>query len=122
MQTLRGKDVTGEFHESTNVSYDAKDRRKEDVTFAAQSSLHEIALTAEDMEDIRVFMPLLLTSEDLPQYSLTYAGQQHVDDLDTYRVSRRAEERKKGLAIFSRANLGGYAGFSNRESLRQERS
>ena len=78
------RDVTGEFHEVTNVSYDEKGRRREEVTFAAQNTLRGIQLTAEDMEDIRVFMPLMLTSEDLPGYNLTYAGQQHVDDLDTY--------------------------------------
>jgi len=84
VKTLSGKDVTGEFHELTNVSYDEKGKRQENVTFAAQSSLRGVALTPEDMEDIRVFMPLLLTREDLPQYNLTYTGQQHVDDLDTY--------------------------------------
>ncbi len=93
MQTLAGKNVTGEFHEITKVSYDEKGRRQEEVTFAAQSTLRGIQLTAEDMEDIRVFMPLMLTSEDLPQYSLTYAGQQHVDDLDTYEF--HVEPKKK---------------------------
>jgi hypothetical protein len=95
MQTLSGKDVTGEFHEITNVSYDDKGRRKEEVTFAAQNSLRGIQLTAEDMEDIRVFMPLLLTADDLPQYNLTYAGQQHVDDLDTYvfHIEPKREEK-----------------------------
>ena len=93
MQTLVGKDVTGEFHEVTNVSYDEKGKRKEEVTFAAQSTLRGIQLTQEDMEDIRVFMPLMLTSEDLPQYKLTYTGQQHVDDLDTYQF--HAEPKKK---------------------------
>ena len=84
MQTLAGKNVTGEFHEVTNVSYDERGKRKEEVTFAAQSTLRGIQLTQEDMEDIRVFMPLMLTSEDLPQYKLTYSGQRHVDDLDTF--------------------------------------
>src|SRR5208282_3621296 len=84
VQTLVGKDVTGEYHEVTTVSYDEKGKRKEDITFAAQSTLRGIQLTPEDMEDIRVFMPLMLTSEDMPQYKLTYTGQQHVDDLDTY--------------------------------------
>jgi hypothetical protein len=94
MQTLSGKDVTGEFHEVTNISYDEKGRRQEEVTFAAQNSLRGIQLTTEDMEDIRVFMPLLLPDDDLPQYSVTYAGQQHVDDLDTY-VSTSSRRRKK---------------------------
>ena len=97
LQTLSGTAVTGEFHEVTNVSYDAKGRRVEVVTFAAQPSLRGIQLEQDDMEDIRVFMPLLLTSEDLPQYNLTYAGRQHVDDLDTYlfHVEPRKEENGK---------------------------
>jgi hypothetical protein len=97
MQTLSGKDVTGEFHEVTNISYDEKGRRKEEVTFAAQNSLRGIQLTTEDMEDIRVFMPLLLPGDDLPQYGVTYAGQQHVDDLDTYvfHIEPKKEEKNR---------------------------
>jgi len=93
MQTLSGTSVTGEFHEVSTVSYDAKGKRVEEVTFAAQPTLKGLQLEENDMEDIRVFMPLLLTSEDLPRYNLTYAGQQHVDDLDTYLF--RVEPKKK---------------------------
>jgi len=84
LQTLVGTNVTGEFHEVTTISYDEKGRRQEQVTFAAQPSLRGVQLTQEDMEDIRTFMPLMLTIDDLAQYKLTYDGQQHVDDLDTY--------------------------------------
>jgi hypothetical protein len=97
LQTLDGAKVDGQFHEVTTVSYDEKGKRKEDVTYAEQSTLRGIQLSAEDMEDIRVFMPLILTSEDLPQYNVTYAGQQHVDDLDTYvlHVEPKKEEKNK---------------------------
>jgi hypothetical protein len=54
------------------------------VTFAEQSTLRGIALSPEDLEDIRTFMPFTLPKEDLRQYSLRYAGQQHVDELETY--------------------------------------
>jgi hypothetical protein len=100
VQTLVGKDATGEFHEVTNVSYDDKGKRKEEVTFAAQNTLREIQLTPEDMEDIRVFMPLMLTSEELPQYNLTYDGQQHVDDLDTYEFHVEPKKVEKGKRYF----------------------
>jgi hypothetical protein len=100
MQTLSGKDATGEFHEVTNVSYDEKGKRHEEVTFAAQTSLRGIQLTQEDMEDIRTFMPLMLTSEDLAQYNLTYAGQQHVDDLDTYQFHVEPKKEEKGKRYF----------------------
>jgi outer membrane lipoprotein-sorting protein len=101
MQTVVGKDVTGEFHEVTNVSYDAKGRRQEEVTFAAQNTLRGLQLTEQDMDDIRIFMPLMLTKEDLPLYNLTYAGQQHVDDLDTYQFRVAPKKRdEKGKRYF----------------------
>jgi hypothetical protein len=100
VQTISGTSVTGEFHEVTTVSYDAKGRRAEEVTFAAQPSLRGLQLEQNDMEDIRVFMPLVLTSEDLPQYNLTYAGQQHVDDLDTYVFHVEAKKEENGKRYF----------------------
>src|SRR6202043_2252372 len=100
MQTLSGKDVTGEFHEVTNVSYDEKGKRHEEVTFAAQNTLRGIQLTPEDMEDIHRFMPLMLATEDLEQYNLKYAGQQRVDDLDTYEFHVEPRKEEKGKRYF----------------------
>lgn len=96
VQTLNAKVVDGEFHEVTSVSYDEKGKRLENVTFAEQSTLRGAALTQEDMDDIRIFMPLVLTTEDLPQYNLTYGGKQHVDDLDTYmfHVEPKKQDRR----------------------------
>ena len=101
MQTLSGTSVTGEFHEVTSVSFDAKGRRVEEVTFAAQPSLRGIQLQQDDMEDIRAFMPLLMTSEDLPGYNLTYSGQQHVDDLDTYVFHVEPKKEENGKRYFA---------------------
>ncbi|MFY9948878.1 MAG: hypothetical protein WAK27_09290, partial [Candidatus Sulfotelmatobacter sp.] len=101
LQTLSGTSVTGEFHEVTNVSYDANGRRLETVTYAAQPSLRGIQLEQNDMEDIRVFMPLMMTSDDLPQYNLTYAGQQHVDDLDTYLFHVEPKKEESGKRYFT---------------------
>jgi hypothetical protein len=97
VQTLNGTAVDGQFHDVTNISYDDKGKRNEKVTFAEQSTLRGVQLSAEDMDDIREFMPLILTSEDLPQYNVTYSGRQHVDDLDTYvfRVEPKKVEKNK---------------------------
>lgn len=85
VQTLGDKGaVDGQFHEISTISYDDKGKRSEKVTFAEQSTLRGVQLTQDDMEDIHVFMQWFLTQEEVPQYKLTYAGQQHVDDLDTY--------------------------------------
>jgi hypothetical protein len=97
VQTLNDKTVDGQFHEVTDVSYDDKGKRIEHVTFAEQPTLRGVSLSADDMDDIRTFMPWILTADIAPQYKLTYAGQQHVDDLDTYvfHVEPKKEEKNK---------------------------
>ena len=84
VQTLDGKVADGQFHQVTNVSFDDKGRRIENVIFAEQSTLHGIQMSDTDMDDVRSFMQWILNSEQAAQYNLTYAGRQHVDDLDTY--------------------------------------
>ena len=97
VQTLNGNAVDGQFHEVTTISYDEKGKRLENVTFAEQSTLRGIVLSAEDMDDVRRFMPWILTPDELSLYNLTFAGQQHVDDLDTYvfHVEPKKEEKDK---------------------------
>jgi hypothetical protein len=84
VQTMNDKVVDGQFHQITNVSYDEKGKRIENVSFAEQSTLRGIEISEADLDDIRSFMPWILTSQQAPQYTITYAGKQHVDDLETY--------------------------------------
>lgn len=100
VQTFNGTAVDGQFHEVSTVSYDDKGRRSENVTFAEQTTLRGIQLTQEDMDDFRMFMPLILTTEDIPQYNLTYAGTQHVDDLDTYVFHVEPKKEEKGKRYY----------------------
>jgi len=83
VQTLSGNQPDGQWHQVSTISYD-KGKRMENVTFSEVSTLRGVQMSAEDMDDIKVFMPWLLTSEEARQYDLKYAGQQHVDDLDTF--------------------------------------
>ncbi len=97
VQTLDGTKVDGQFHRVTKISYDDRGKRLENVTFAEVSTLRGVELSAEDLDDIRVFMPWVLSSDEAPQYNLKYLGQQHVDDLDTYvfLVDPKKEEKNK---------------------------
>jgi len=97
VQTLNGTAVDGQFHEIMNVSYDDKGKRIENVTFSEVPTLQGVQLSAEDRDDIRVFMQWIVTTDQLPDYKITYAGQQHVDDLDTYvfHVEPAKEEKNK---------------------------
>ncbi len=110
VQTLNDKKaVDGQFHEIATVSFDSKGRRAEKVTFAEQSTLREVQLTQDDMDDVHLFMQWFLTQEEVPQYKLTYAGQQHVDDLDTYVFHVEPKNLEKNKRYFQgRAWIDGH--------------
>lgn len=84
VETLDGDTVDGQFKETTDVLYDDQGKRIENVTYAPMNTLTRVILTKEDFDDFRNHLPFVLTTEDLPEYNIIYAGQQHVDELDTY--------------------------------------
>jgi hypothetical protein len=84
VQTLDGNTVDGELKETTDVLYDDQGKRIENVTYAPMNTLTRVIMTKEDYDDFRNHLPFVLTTEDLPLYNILYAGQQHVDELDTY--------------------------------------
>ena len=84
VQTLDGDTVSGEFRETTDVLYDDQGKRVEKVTYAPQNTLKGISITKEDYDDFRNRLPFVLTTQDLGQYNISYVGQQHVDEIDTY--------------------------------------
>lgn len=84
VQTLDGGTVDGEFRQKEDILYDDKGNRIEQVTYAPQNTLQRIMMTKEDFDDFRNRLPFVMTTEDLPEYDVLYAGQQHVDELDTY--------------------------------------
>ncbi|HZQ90554.1 MAG TPA: hypothetical protein VFA60_02040 [Terriglobales bacterium] len=86
VQTLDGDTVSGEYQLVFDVNYDSRGRRLENVVYAPQSTLEQggISMSREDFEDIRNTLPFVLTIDELGDYNITYVGQQHVDELDTY--------------------------------------
>lgn len=88
VQTLDGHTVKGEYHEVFDVTYDDQRKRLEQVVFAPQSTLDQdpsgIQMSPEDLQDIRHLLPFVLTSEEIPEYDILYAGQQQEDELHCY--------------------------------------
>lgn len=84
VQTLDGKTVTGEYREVFDVTYDDQGRHLENVVFAPQSTLSEIMMSPEDLQDIRHLLPFVLTTEEIPEYDILYVGQQQEDELHCY--------------------------------------
>ena len=84
VQTIDGETVTGEYREVFDVTYDNQGRHLENVTYAPQSSLTEIMMSPEDLQDIRHLLPFVLTSDEIPEYDILYIGQQQEDELHCY--------------------------------------
>ena len=84
VQTIDGGEVTGEFQEQFDVLFDDQGKRIENITYAPPSTLKDISLDEEDLKDFEQTEPFVLDTSDLPDYDITYAGQQREDELNTY--------------------------------------
>jgi len=84
VQTVDGKTVTGEYREVFDVTYDNQGKHLENVVFAPQTTLTEILMSPEDLQDIRHLLPFVLTTEEIPEYDILYVGQQQEDELHCY--------------------------------------
>jgi hypothetical protein len=84
MQTLDGDTVDGEFQEVFDVSFDDRGRRVKNVVFAPLPTLSRISMSREDYDDLENGFPMVLTSEEVAQYNILYAGQQQEDELHCY--------------------------------------
>jgi hypothetical protein len=90
----------GEYHQITNISFDDAGRREEHVTFAPQNTIERVIMTENDFKDIEKRLPFILTAPELPGYDLTYLGQQHVDDLETYVFDVKPKQLVKNHRYF----------------------
>lgn len=100
VQTLDGNTVDGEFQQVSNILFDDKGRRIEQVVFAPQNTLTRIGMTKEDFDDIQKRLPFVLTSDEIAQYDINYVGQQQEDELNTYVFDVRPKQIEKGQRYF----------------------
>ena len=90
----------GEYQQVTDILFNKDGAREEHVVFAPQNTLERVMMSPADFADIEHRLPFVLTSEDLPQYNLTYVGRQKVDDLDTYVFSAAPRAIEKNHRYF----------------------
>ena len=92
----------GDFRQVTDVLFDDRGHRIEQVTFAPQSSLDQanIIMTQSDFDDIRNRLPFVLTTDDLGKYQIMYVGKQREDELGTYVFDVAPKQMEKGERYF----------------------
>jgi hypothetical protein len=85
VQTLGfGGEVTGEYHRTSQFTFDDRGEKFEKITFFPQPTLTEITFTQEDLEDLGGVQPFALEASKINQYNFTYVGKEHIDEIDTY--------------------------------------
>ena len=92
--------VDGEYQQVTDITFSPDGHREEHVVFAPQNTLQRVMMSPADMQDIEHRLPFILTTEDLPEYDITYLGRQHIDELDTYVFSAGPKVLEKNKRYF----------------------
>lgn len=90
----------GEYQQVTDITFNRDGKREERVVFAPQNTLERVMMSPADFQDIEHRLPFVLTTEDLPQYDITYLGRQKVDELDTYVFSAGPKVIEKNKRYF----------------------
>ncbi|GGG64264.1 hypothetical protein [Edaphobacter dinghuensis] len=92
--------VDGQYLQVTDILFDSNGKRDEHVVFAPQNTLERVMMSPSDFQDIEHRLPFVLTTEDLPQYDITYLGRQHIDEIDTYVFDAKPKVLEKGKRYF----------------------
>lgn len=85
VQTIgMGGQISGEYRRTSNFTFGDDGRRFERVTFAPMSTLKEIEVTPEDIEDLSGVQTFAIEPANVHLYNITYVGQERIDELDLY--------------------------------------
>ena len=95
-QAMDGHQVVGEYRQVADISY-VQGKRVKTVVLAPQPS---IALSPEDVDDLETRASFTISSDELPQYTLLYVGQQKVDELHCYVFDLAPKQMEKGKRYF----------------------
>ena len=92
--------IDGEYLQVNDIVFSDDNTRSEHVKFAPANTISRIIMNQNDFDDIAHRLPFVLTKADLPQYDLTYLGQQKVDDIPTFVFDCKPRTLEKGKRYF----------------------
>jgi len=80
-QTMDGTQSTSEYRQVADVKIDSNGNKVKSIVLSPQASM---TLSPEDEMDIESRLHWTLSTDELPEYKVTYKGQQQEDDLHAY--------------------------------------
>jgi len=79
-----GGNSTGRYHRVSFMAINEDGSRFEKITEFPISTLTEISITPEDLEDLGGVNPFALEPSAVQEYNISYIGVEHIDELDLY--------------------------------------
>ncbi|MGO4884345.1 MAG: hypothetical protein ACLP59_26510 [Bryobacteraceae bacterium] len=77
-------DAVGKYEITSDMTFTEDGKRVEHVVRAPVSTLKNLILTGEDLEDLKNTQPFVLTTDQLPLYDIRYLGKQNADEIPCY--------------------------------------
>ncbi len=87
-----GGEVTGEYLRNSQFIFDDRGRRIERVTFHPKSTIHEMRITKEDIQDLEGAQLLGIDIVEATKYELAYVGSERVDGQQLFAIEVRPRE------------------------------
>ncbi len=79
-----GGQITGEFRRDSFITFTSDGLRFEKILFAPITTLVDLSVTPEDLEDLGGVNPFALDPSVINLYRFNYLGKEKIDDLDLY--------------------------------------
>ena len=102
IQELDGSgNVGGRWETVSDIIFDRGLKRTEKVVRAPVSTLRNILLTPEDLEDLKSVQPFVLTTSELPKYAIRYLGKETLDEIPCYVFAVKPKKVEPGQRYFA---------------------
>ena len=88
------------WQQTSDIIFNTDGRRIEKVLYAPVPNLEHIILTPEDMQDLIYVQPFVLTTDEIPDYDISYVGREKIDEIGTYVFSVKPKKMVKGKRYF----------------------
>lgn len=95
-----GNSTGHQWQQTSDIIFTPEGRRMEKVVYAPVPNLQAIIITPEDMQDLIYVQPFVLTTDDLPDYDISYEGREKIDEIGTYRFSIKPKKMVKNKRYF----------------------
>jgi hypothetical protein len=96
VEQMNGNEVVGDYRQVAEISYQGGKPVKH-VLLGPQPSLQ---MTPEDFQDLESRATFTISTDELPEYNVTYVGQQKVDELQCYVFDVAPKQMEKDRRYF----------------------